>query len=706
MRRTAALLLVSIFGWAAQAQDGPTNQIHYPLAPSELVGALEGADAARLAGKHEQAIRLYRSVLDADAPAVGVGGYQIAPVEEKRARAGARAPRRFKGVTQWAMEGLRKLPAEGKALFRENYDYRARSAMTQALKEPGAYRALARAYELYPISTHAPLILEAMAEAALEQGHLGRAYRCLQTLLRHHERELPDPQRVRQKMLVCAVGLGRTADVRELANAIRNHDPDGTIHLDQAPVAVEALVARSLEVEAYRKGAAKGQRPNVRSARLSASNQAATPTPLTLGRERFRPFNFQRPAQRGGGNRFVPNVRGGMPARHMPLVEGDTCFVITADSLTAYDLRTGESKSRIPPLGPRHADDNDKVQFSGATDMGILAAPFVDHVLLDQNYRGIPIKVKIPLRKLAGFDTDRWRWAWMHARALDDTPMESWSFPTPPAADEGLIYASAFSIEGFVNCYVAAFDSRTGEPVWGTWLASGQVEQTMFGEQATEPLCVPVAVHDGLVFHATSFGCVAAVDVDTGRVVWVTEYDQIEVKAPRGYYADPRNIVWENNAPLVEGDSLIVAPMDSDYYYSYDVKTGARRWRELRRRSSVNADLRYVLGASQGRVALGGGHEVHCRDVVSGKLVWRARLGGRTVSGRGVIAGDQVCVPVNGELFMVDLDTGKPTRAPVSVTGNLVVVGDHVVFAGSDGRLAVYRNDAVKTSPERREEDF
>ena len=57
---------------------------------------------------------------------------------------------------------------------------------------------------------------------------------------------------------------------------------------------------------------------------------------------------------------------------------------------------------------------------------------------------------------------------------------------------------------------------------------------------------------------------------------------------------------------------------------------------------------------------LGGGHEVRCLDVRSGKLLWRAPLRGRLVAGRGCVAGKTVCVPVDrNQVFSFNLETGK-----------------------------------------------
>jgi len=697
------------------AQEGeltPTNQLHYPLNPT-LAGMLDSAERARKAGKWKQAATLYRNVIDED-HAKQTAGYQLAFVDSQRTP-GARSPRRrFKGITQLAIEGLRSLPPEGKRAFRAAYDYRAQAEFERALEAEHPFRAMALCYELYPIATNAPRVLETMAERSLESGRLDRAKRLLERLLRHHADELDEPLWIQEKLLLCSIGSGEASAVRELAEELGAAQQAGAGQpSDQGPqvllggklLPVTELVARALEVQAVRNGQRHGETPSLAQPRGDAAHRASFDQPVSVGAARFRPLRFARPQVHNGTSRsdmkiYMPS-RPTNPARHQGVVSRGNLFLALADRIMAYDLNSGESAPPIRSVTQTYNDPNPKVLFSASLHQDVVLASLVQDVRKDQSFRGIPIKVQIPIRKLVAFDSGRWRWLWSHDTVLSKTEQANWSFPTAPVVHEGVMYTSAFSIEGWINCYVAAYDVSTGEPIWATWIASGQVEQTMFGEQATEPLCVPVAAANGVIYWSTSFGCVTAVDADTGRPIWVAEYDQIEVRAPQGYYASPRVIIWENNPPVVESGTVVVAPMDSNSFYGFDVETG-EAWRQPQRASGVNADMKYIQGASDGRVVMAGGNLVKCFDVETGKLLWKGRLVGKVVTGRGFVAQDTVFVPCEDQIKVFSLSSGKPLATiDAEVTGNLAVCGEHIIALRADGHLAVYQNRGFREYKQR-----
>ncbi|MBL4844405.1 MAG: PQQ-like beta-propeller repeat protein [Planctomycetes bacterium] len=692
----AVALLVLALPSPAEAQPGPRkprkrrvkrSKLHYPLS-SEAKALLRTADRARKKKDWATACTLYRSVLDQDENSV---------VPHPDAEPGE--PLRLIGVKEWAIRSLRSLPAEGVAVWREKYDYRAASAFKVARSAPRSDFELATVYDLYPISSCAKEILTLLADRSLQRGELGRAGKNLRLLLRHHGPELGDDDPIHRKLLLCAIGLGDPEAVDKEARALL-HGNEKKVLIGRSLHTPAELVAQALQREAERTGRYRGSAATGLHTRGGLANRACFDGEPIMGGVLVPRFQFgeDMPDWRGGSRaRYRSRVTGSSPPRSMAVVYDGQVFIPGADQLHTLDLETGRPRRRMrrPANRPIYPDDdNDKVQYGACVGQATLVAPLVEQVQRDQSFRGIPIKVKIPRRKLCAFDLEAWRWRWDHAKSLKGTPFEAWSFPSTPTAHEGRVYSTAWSIEGYVNSNVACFDLQTGKPLWGALIASGQVEQTMFGEQAAEPLCTPLALVDGVLYVVSQIGCVAALDADTGRLLWLTEYDTIQVRAAKGYFPDHRDIRWENNAPIVESGVVIAAPLDSWAFFGFNRETGKRLWRASQRLggSGTESDMRYLIGADRGRVVLAGGGDVRCVDVQSGLLKWRSAVGTRQVAGRGCLLGGRACIPLDdGSVAMFDLDRGHLVgQARLSIGGNLLPCGRALVVVGG-GSVAVHR---------------
>jgi hypothetical protein len=96
----------------------------------------------------------------------------------------------------------------------------------------------------------------------------------------------------------------------------------------------------------------------------------------------------------------------------------------------------------------------------------------------------------------------------------------------------------------------------------------------MFGEMAREPFSGSITEEDGIVYYLTQMGTIAAVELETGHVLWLTTYDTIELIASFSHQAVRRELSWGSNALLLLGHVLLATPRDSDYLYAIDTATG------------------------------------------------------------------------------------------------------------------------------------
>ncbi|MEZ0226982.1 MAG: PQQ-binding-like beta-propeller repeat protein [Planctomycetota bacterium] len=681
-----------------ESSENGANRVQLPV-NEDAVGRLDMAQQAAKNGDLDRAIELVRSVIDPDIDSRRSNSI-IFVDDSPSANAAQPKLKRFIGVIEKANAFLRSLPKEARDKYRAKYDTRAQAAFRAALESDDSVRDLVKACDRYALASGAAEALESAADRSFAKGELERARRLYDRLLRDHKTDLKKPGKVREKLLLASVPLGRKADVERLLKEMTAEDKDAKVHVNGVARSREQILELTLKNQAAIRGESSDSKPFLNLPRGDTANRASFGRAIRVGPSRFRPRSFDEGALDGG--RYPSRMDRGAdpgPARHLPLLWNDTIFVSTADRLRGFAL-DGTEKPKITLVGINYTDDNPNVQFASAIERGILIAPHVERAQDEQSFRGIPIKVKIPMRKLGGFELERWRWKWDHTKDLVNTELAKASFPVAPVCTDGDCFVAAFKIEGFVNCYAAAFNAETGAVRWSSWIASGQVEQTMFGEHAREPLCAPVAVGDGLVFDATQMGCVAALDADTGRLRWVNEYDQILVNSAKGYYPDPRNIIWENNAPVYDVASngqgvVVVAPMDSEFYYGLDALSGAQLWRCSNRKRDTfepNAELRYVVGASDGRVVVSGGRRVLCHDMATGKLKWKVELDRRLVAGRGVIAAGKVYVPTSETIEVINLATGTlEASQAVPLGGNVVVVGDTIVVA-SDSQVGAFDN--------------
>ena len=224
-------------------------------------------------------------------------------------------------------------------------------------------------------------------------------------------------------------------------------------------------------------------------------------------------------------------------------------------------------------------------RFSGLQELPdeLLLSHYIAGFSRRRHYMGYDITVSIPTRSLAAFSRKSgeliWRTEDLREAVQQDIygpneiPAEI-SYSSPVLVRDGLVFAGGWKQDGYINSLLRALDLKTGKTVWEATISSSQMEQTMFGELGREPLASFLLEEYGVLYYLTNLGAVAAIESRSGRVLWVTAYDDIKPPPTMGRIPRMRELYWGLNSPLLLGNVLIVAPRDSQYLLAIDTGKG------------------------------------------------------------------------------------------------------------------------------------
>jgi len=195
-------------------------------------------------------------------------------------------------------------------------------------------------------------------------------------------------------------------------------------------------------------------------------------------------------------------------------------------------------------------------------------------------------------------------------------------YQAAPAPGRGMIVAPVVhdDIRGrshiSSSAELAAFETRTGKLLWRQKLSRIsplKITQSRYPRKIRILSTTPI-VKDGVVYHVTNAGIVAAVDAQTGDIIWLTRYPQR--KDVMDNFASLNKIdLWRNEAPLIRGGRLYVTPVDCHQLLCLDRETGKIVWTATKnqdstwteRRPAGTGHLWYMAGfAADGKLCLAG----------------------------------------------------------------------------------------------------
>ena len=235
--------------------------------------------------------------------------------------------------------------------------------------------------------------------------------------------------------------------------------------------------------------------------------------------------------------------------------------------------------------------------------------------------------------------------------------LDSPGFASPTVWGDKVVVTTADAAKRQVAC----FDAASGKLLWKTDIpkAEGATAEYTLNTQSDQwnvrmHAAATPATNGKQVFALFSNGQLAAVDLQTGKVVWTI-----------GLGDTSANSFGLANSPLVFGDSVIVVFQgEPAYIAAYDAATGKAKWKAPRASATWASPILIKTAAGKNLVVLSSSPDVTAWDPESGKVAWKADVmtsAPTYCTGPSPVFADGLVV-VNGEnngIVGIDPDKGQ-----------------------------------------------
>jgi outer membrane protein assembly factor BamB len=322
---------------------------------------------------------------------------------------------------------------------------------------------------------------------------------------------------------------------------------------------------------------------------MGGEDNAAPPTPLGEIQQRF-----------GITKLWEKDVGDGSDKQYLKLVPvyaEDRIFVADSEGkVEAIDARSGhvlwkaDTDTRI--TGGPGVGENLVIVGTGKAEVIAIAADtgkilwhskVSSEVLSPPQPAGNIIVVRTIDGKIFGLDSQEGKRLWTYEQSVPALTLRGTSSP---------VIAGNYLIAGFDEGRLAAIELQTGKLAWDTRIVigSGRTELERMTDIDAEPVIV-----DDVIYVATFQGRIAAITLETGRILWnreISSYAGLCADDKTIYVTDDDSVIWALDrvtgnsqwkqdklksraltAPAVSGDMLVVGDMEG-YLHWIDKATG------------------------------------------------------------------------------------------------------------------------------------
>ncbi len=413
-------------------------------------------------------------------------------------------------------------------------------------------------------------------------------------------------------------------------------------------------------------------------------------------------------------NRFVAvkpafGLQGSGKLACFPVVSNGVVYVGSADAVHAFDLQTGQPKW---PTVTQH----DGLIFSNVAEVPAeldgrrLVGSAISTLTVEGGRLfarlGTPLLRKAraethAFSQIVGLDVGQRQGELIfdvtsNVLEIDETSPEatSWTFEGTPVVEGNRLFVSARRSVPEDEIHVVCFDTQTSEIVWRrrvcSTLKNAAEHFSLLGHRL-------LTLADGRVFIETGTGAIAALEAETGKLLWVATYESNQPDEAVGDVGDASHIGL--TPCVIQAGLVFAAPQDSNSVFAIEAATGRVLWQQR-----LTDRVRSLLGVTDQKLVVSG-RQLWALDVRTGKPSWPQQKVGSIDPqgfgfGRGVLTQDSVYWPLRDEIWRVDVRTGEVVNrfaiqaATGERGGNLLISSGLLLIAQTD-RLVAFGAQAV-----------
>jgi len=726
-------------GEKAKDENLTAAQSIFPPVDRQLLLALSKARQLTGDGRYAEAVRYLGTILDAPED------YFDCSSES------ALASQVFPSLKGEAQALLGQMPSQGRELYELQFGARAQQ-MLKAAVTAGDAAGLA---ELSRRFFHTRAGYEATLLLGLHYLDCGSPLAAALTLQRVRD-ACPVADQFEPGLSVataaCWLRAGQPETARAVLDKARQRNPRAVLQIGGTEVALSAEAARLIAP----RGPAASAQPEAEqclvyrgNAARNASTASSGPLLSTVWRVPTTDHPYVEALIDEVQQSFREQDQWAIPASH-PLVVNNLVLMRTASNLLAVDLVTGKRLWEVPTEDPFEAlldppgdspmsgymvgmplDPSVAVRYRlwGDSTFGTLSSDgqyvfAIEDLSLDlwawanrwafgPARRGGPLDAK-PYNRLAAYDIRTGKLTWHLGGSPEELglPQAGTFFLGPPLPFEGQLYVLG-ELKGGIQ--LLCLDAKTGSVAWPQQLSVVEQDRDALQDPVRRLSGVSPSYADGVLVCPTSNRSVVAVDPATRSLLWGYLYkrpDGSEANSPAGGFGlgppvmDPEpSTRWADSPVVLAEGRVLVTPADSAEIHCLNLIDGKLRWRKPRQ------DALFLACVYQGKVILAGRRSVWAIQLADGAPAWDGRTvpfpSGSSPSGTGFASGDRYLLPLSSaEVMVIDMGTGRATHSYKSrrgvVPGNLVGSGGLIVSQRAAAVDAFHQLDALRKEVDRR----